>query len=296
VAAHAEADGEDGVDGVEVQRASHVAETLSANLKVLLTSCVGEQLAVGVQLTEVLRDLLRGRLEQLGHLGLREPERLALEPALDATDKQRLQSLQHIDPSFAEVFFGSYPVLVEGDTEHAAFLAAIVEEGDALRDRVTVVRARGKAILVSLVKVLHHFAIPFGVVHDADWPLTTKATKNGSWKLNAQIHEAIERARGAGLHVRHRVSVPDFERYLDGEEESKDKPITAYRRVRDDGQLRRRVRTLMAELIDGANHDCYPRAAVGDDVLLLQHLEEKVKAWAREKGDDTDKRRAGLSA
>jgi len=49
----------------------------------------------------------------------------------DGDEKQRLQALQHIDPSFAEIFFGSYPVLVEGDTEHAAFMAAVVEKQTA---------------------------------------------------------------------------------------------------------------------------------------------------------------------
>jgi predicted ATP-dependent endonuclease of OLD family len=43
----------------------------------------------------------------------------------EGDNKQRLQALQHIDPSFSEVFFGSHPVLVEGDTEHAAFMASI---------------------------------------------------------------------------------------------------------------------------------------------------------------------------
>lgn len=71
----------------------------------------------------------------------------------EGDDKERLQALQHIDPSFSEVFFGSYPVLVEGDTEHAAFMSSILERQHGLMDRVTVIRARGKAILVPLVKV-----------------------------------------------------------------------------------------------------------------------------------------------
>lgn len=56
-------------------------------------------------------------------------------------DKRRLQALQLIDPSLAEIFFGSYPVLVEGDTEHAAFMAAIVEKKHELMERVAVIRA-----------------------------------------------------------------------------------------------------------------------------------------------------------
>ena len=94
----------------------------------------------------------------------------------EGEDKQRLQALQHVDPSFSEVFFGSYPILVEGDTEHAAFMSSIIERQHGLMDRVTVIRARGKAILVPLIKVMTHFKIDFGVVHDADSPFNKTGT------------------------------------------------------------------------------------------------------------------------
>ncbi|RBL65881.1 ATP-dependent endonuclease, partial [Pseudomonas sp. MWU13-2625] len=83
----------------------------------------------------------------------------------EADDKERLQALQHIDPSFSEVFCGSYPVLVEGDTEHAVFMSSILERQHGLMDRVTVIRSRGKATLVPLIKVMTHFKIDFGIVH-----------------------------------------------------------------------------------------------------------------------------------
>lgn len=88
----------------------------------------------------------------------------------EGDNKARLQALQHIDPSFSEVFFGSYPILVEGDTEHAAFMSSILERQHELVDKVTVIRARGKAILTPLIKVMAHFKINFGIVHDCDPP------------------------------------------------------------------------------------------------------------------------------
>ena len=97
----------------------------------------------------------------------------------EADDKQRLQALQHIDPSFAEIFFGSYPLLVEGDTEHAAFMAAIVEKRHELMERITVIRARGKAILVPLIKVMNHFKIDFGIIHDCDPPFRKNGDNSG---------------------------------------------------------------------------------------------------------------------
>ena len=138
---------------------------------------------------------------------------------------------------------------MEGDTEHAAFIAAIVEKEDELLDRVTVVRARGKAILLPLIKVLTHFKINFGVVHDCDPPFKSNGDKNGMWTENRKINDAVVSARERGLEARHRVSIPDFERFLGGEEESKDKPLNAYMRVAAEVELRAKIHGLLSDLM-----------------------------------------------
>lgn len=168
-------------------------------------------------------------------------------------EKQRLQALQHIDPSFAEVFFGSYPILVEGDTEHAAFMATIIERDHALIDRVTIIRARGKAILLPIIKVLRHFKISFGIVHDCDPPYKKNGDRNGMWTENFKIRNAILDARSDGLIIRHRISIPDFERFLGGDEESKDKPLNAYEFIKTNEMVAIRVQSLLTELIDGVD-------------------------------------------
>ncbi len=211
----------------------------------------------------------------------------------EGDDKARLQALQHIDPSFAEVFFGSYPVLVEGDTEHAAFIAAIVEKEDELLDRVTVVRARGKAILLPLIKVLTHFKINFGVVHDCDPPFNKNGGGNGMWTENGKIRAALLTARAQGLEARHRVSVPDFERFLGGDEESKDKPLNAYMRVTADDGLRTKVQGLLAELMQSAQHDPFDAATLHGDVEYLDVLSTKVKEWAAASGVGSELRFKG---
>lgn len=198
-------------------------------------------------------------------------------------DKKRLQALQHIDPSLAEIFFGSYPVLVEGDTEHAAFIASIVEKQHDLIERVTVVRSRGKAILVPLIAVMRHFKIDFGIVHDCDPPFTEKGDNNGMWSINQSIREAIIAARGDGLVVRHRVSIPDFERFLGAQAESKDKPLTAYRNVTDDPALSEKVQNLLNDLLSSEQHEPFPDAALnGADYLAV--LREPLMAFAAENG------------
>lgn len=214
--------------------------------------------------------------------------------SFEGDEKQRLQALQHIDPSFAEVFFGSYPVLVEGDTEHAAFVAAIVEKQHKLIDRATVIRARGKAILVPLIKVLKHFKIGFGIVHDCDPPFKTNGDKNGMWTENKKIRDAIVSARAAGIAVRHRVSIPDFERFLGGDEESKDKPLNAYRAISENAALGEHVQMLLTDLIGGQQHEPFSEAQLRErDYMELLHA--SIMNWATENGLEKTIRFAGKS-
>jgi putative ATP-dependent endonuclease of the OLD family len=214
--------------------------------------------------------------------------------SFEGDEKQRLQALQHIDPSLAEVFFGSYPVLVEGDTEHAAFVAAIVEKQQELMDRATIIRARGKAILVPLIKVLRHFKIDFGIVHDCDSPFKINGDKNGMWTENKKIRDAISQARTAGLQVRHRVSVPDFERFLGSDEESKDKPLNAYRAITRDEKLGALVQRLLADLFSGNQHEPFSEGDMKTDYMELLRL--KVLVWAKEQGLEHTVRFAGPKA
>lgn len=210
----------------------------------------------------------------------------------EGDDKERLQALQHIDPSFSEVFFGSYPILVEGDTEHAAFMSSILERQHELMDRVTVIRARGKAILVPLIKVLTHFKMDFGVIHDSDSPFKKNGHKNGMWTENAKIRDSVVKARSAGVAARHRVSIPDFERFLDGEEESKDKPLNAYLVVSKDDGLAVRVQELMTALLTSTQHEPFDEDALGDDTYL-SWLDSVVQGWAKDNGLSDDPRFKG---
>ncbi|WP_205412879.1 ATP-dependent nuclease [Neorhizobium tomejilense] len=196
-------------------------------------------------------------------------------------EKKRLQALQQIDPSFAEIFFGSYPILVEGDTEHAAFMASVVEKQHDLINQVTVIRARGKAILAPLVRVMQHFKIDFGIVHDCDPPFKKNGDNNGMWTENKKIRDAILNARQAGITVRHRVSIPDFERLLGGEEESKDKPLTAYLRIAGEQELGDAVQKLMDQLITSKQHEPFDLKVFPEGADYLDTLSGQIGEWAK---------------
>lgn len=207
-------------------------------------------------------------------------------------DKRRLQAMQHLDPSLAEIFFGSYPVLVEGDTEHAAFMSAIIEKQHDLASRVTVVRARGKAILPALISMMEHFKIDFGVLHDCDPPFREDGSNNGMWTQNEHIKNAVDKARKAGLKARHRVSVPDFERVLGYGEKSKDKPLEAYMAVSGANATATAVQALLNELVDSVQFQPFADADF-QGKAYMDVLRESVLTWAKGAGQADNPRFKG---
>jgi energy-coupling factor transporter ATP-binding protein EcfA2 len=196
-------------------------------------------------------------------------------------DKQNLKALLAMDSSFCELFFGSYPILVEGDTEYAAFIASILEENDPLSDKIIIVRARGKALLEPLVRMLTHFGVSFGIVHDTDSPFRVDGVNNGVWAENRKIEAAIASARQQGIIVRHRISLPDFERQTGGVQESKDKPINMYTRLRADPALRTLVSGLFRDLYEGDYQGPFSPDIMENYSSAMEAISDKVNAWAQ---------------
>ncbi|QWC56732.1 AAA family ATPase [Erythrobacter sp. 3-20A1M] len=215
------------------------------------------------------------------------------EVTFDEGMKKNLQALQQMDVGFSEVFFGSYPILVEGDTEHAAFIAAVVETNHELADRATVIRARGKGILPGLIRMLRHFQIPFGIVHDIDWPYTSKGGASAMWTINQSIYDEIEQCRSDGVTVRHRCSVPDFERALGGEELGKDKPLEAYLRIKADPDLAGRALAMMLDLCDSDEH--LPFGHGPGDGAYIDQVHAQLGEWCNANGYNDDIRFKGAA-
>lgn len=197
-------------------------------------------------------------------------------------ERENLRALIQLDTALAEMFFGSYPVLVEGDTELAAYIAAILEPPHALATKISIVPARGKALLPPLIKLLAHFKIDFGILHDLDSPQRRDGKANGAWTMNRRIADCIYQARSEGVAVRHRVSVPDFERFLGDMEEEKDKPIVAYKRIRNNhSELIAQIQNLFQALHDSeaVHPDTTHTQSMTVDALIEWQL-TVVKQWA----------------
>jgi hypothetical protein len=141
--------------------------------------------------------------------------------------------------------------------------------------RPLLLRARGKATIPTLVKMLTHFKVDFAVLHDIDPPRTSGgAKKNGAYSVNESIKAAVAAARAAGLRVIHRCSCPNFEQDHGMDLPDKDKPFETWRAVRKSPQVKASVRAILDELCAPAGADAGAHANDGAG------YEAKLKDWA----------------
>jgi putative ATP-dependent endonuclease of the OLD family len=188
------------------------------------------------------------------------------EALLDDDDRKRLKLLNLCDPYMAEFFFGGKTIIVEGDTEHTAFSYLKEIHPDEFKE-IHIVRARGKATIVSLIKILNHFGASYSVLHDSDSPTCERKDgtemKNPAWTMNANI---LEEAKKSKTHINHVVSVPNFEGAYFDEELKSEKPYTALSKLRDKGTSYTNVITLFNQLC--GNSKTLPANAIAIDSKL----------------------------
>lgn len=167
---------------------------------------------------------------------------------LDDNDKVRLKLLNVADPYVAEFFFGGKTVIVEGDTEYTAFSYIRSRHPDEYAN-VHIIRARGKATICSLVKILNHFGSDYAVLHDSDTPTRSDGGTNSAWTTNQLILDAIS-DKPANVNVRLLASLPDFEGACFGTAPANEKPYAALKAVMDSEDKFGKVRNLLDALID----------------------------------------------
>lgn len=196
---------------------------------------------------------------------------------------QNVKALLAFDVGVSEMFFGSKVLIVEGDTEFAAFNEVMISHGVdyPLDGRPLIIRARGKAPIATLVKMLTHFKIGFSVLHDIDAPRTASGEKvNSAYTVNKRINDAIQAARQAGIPVTYRCSCPNFEQHHGMTLPTKDKPYEAWRTVREVDSVRASVRIIFDALL-APNHDQGTEA-----ILDGFQYESQLKAWIGANGID----------
>jgi len=122
-------------------------------------------------------------------------------------DRKRVKMLQLFDDEMSRVFFAHRVVVVEGDSEMVALKATIAllpaEARKQVLSRVQIVKARGKAAIISLVKYLRALSVEPFVIHDRDEGTAGAEVFNphilaavGTLERVVMLEECIEHALG----------------------------------------------------------------------------------------------------
>lgn len=195
---------------------------------------------------------------------------------LDDDDRAELKLLNMCDPHVAEFFFGGRTIIVEGDTEFTAFRYVIASDPARYKD-VRVVRARGKACVKSLCKILNQFESGYAVLHDSDRPVIRYKKKLGTmtnpmWTENLSILDTTQEAQVPNK-VLLAASVPNFEEAFFGSEVAQEKPYAAWSRLRTDDTACAAVAGLLDALVD-------PTKALPKGAVKWSKIEELAAAVA----------------
>jgi putative ATP-dependent endonuclease of OLD family len=183
---------------------------------------------------------------------LYRPELTKLSP----DDKANLKLLNLYDPYVGEFFFGGRVVVVEGDTEYSAF--RMIMEHDKDFSDIHIIRARGKATIASLAKILNQFGARYSILHDTDIPKAVRKDKktgeskemvNPAWSSNKNILEAVEQQL-VDKTVRLVASRVHFEAAFFDTELTGEKPYSAVSALLSNQPQREVVTALLRGLID----------------------------------------------
>ena len=142
---------------------------------------------------------------------------------LQAEEKDYIKMLMRFDDEVVKTFFAKKVLVVEGDTEYLLIQESLKRMNDAKRSEILdawhVIRARGKASLIPLVKYLELLDMDVSVIHDKDTG-TERAEA-----FNAPIATAV--ADSEKCHV----AVDCVETLLGYEPPLKDKPYKAFTHI-----------------------------------------------------------------
>ena len=106
------------------------------------------------------------------------------------------------------------------------------------------------------------------------------------WTENDRIRDELILARNAGLSIRHRISIPDFERFIESVEGSKDKPHHAYAFVKENEEISKKVQKLINDLISGDQHEPFENQIFIKTPKYMDILKNEIYSWALKNGHE----------
>lgn len=171
----------------------------------------------------------------------------SLNEQFDEDDIKNIKILNYVDSYVNEFFFADKILIVEGDTEYIAFkhLAKINNVN------LHIIRARGKATIGTVMKILNQFKSNYDVLHDVDNHL-----KHSSSTLKAQLtngKKIFKLKESAGIRVF--CSISNFENAIGIGDVSNDKKTqTIYQILHDTSnerfvEARRLIENLFQQIL-----------------------------------------------
>ncbi|SQF70730.1 ATP-dependent nuclease [Streptococcus sanguinis] len=144
---------------------------------------------------------------------------------LHEEDKVYVKLLLKMDDYLSRIFFAKNVLIIEGDTEEIVLRETILATPDELKKKIKndwqIIRARGKPVIISVIKYMRAMGIIPYVMHDKDSGTT------GAVKFNQPIREALE--CDSKLFVLEEC----IEEVLGYEAPSADKPYNAFKYIQD---------------------------------------------------------------
>jgi putative ATP-dependent endonuclease of the OLD family len=167
---------------------------------------------------------------------------------LSEDEKESLKLLNVCDPYLHEFFFGGRIVIVEGDTEYTAFSYLKLLFSEKYND-VHIIRARGKAIIPAIIKILNQFTANYAVLHDTDTKILSNGHANPAWTINTNIIDGVKCCQCPD-DISIIACKTNFEKSIFDEEVSKDKPYYAISKIKADEAFKSLVVQLLDALLD----------------------------------------------
>lgn len=141
-------------------------------------------------------------------------------------DKVRVKMVQKIDDYVARVFFAQKVIVVEGDTEDIVFKRTIDVMPENVKkvvgSKYQIIKATGKATMISFIRYLKSLGVDLFVVHDED------SDTPGAAVMNVHILAALDNDSAKRLMMHNCV-----EDELGYTAPNSDKPYKAYCRVKE---------------------------------------------------------------
>jgi AAA15 family ATPase/GTPase len=197
--------------------------------------------------------------------------------SFDTEEVKRLAMIRACNPFVNEFFFADKVILVEGETEQAAFNLLLQRE-EEFKHRFHIVSCFGKANIPMFCKILNQFGIDYIAVHDSDSPCVQRTPhwiRNSMWTINERIYEEVAKASpGKGVCV---VHVPDFEGYYFNEIVTSDKPNHTLSIITSEDFSTKPefepLRTFFTSLNDSSHHGIYKS---------MEELGGRVAKWVED--------------